>query len=272
MVPSDSENTMEIYKKDLFADREEVVEIPIYSSSDVLNGDASSLNDVSLRKIVGSDDRARIPDMLMNNTPYSCVGVVRVEYYSGKVSFGTGFLFGPNDVATAGHVLYDSKDKSIAKKISFISKINGPYLSSTGHATYTGRNMAIPKEFMDTADPGYDYGVFSLDTNIGDSLGYFGWTTSATVGQTVQVLGYPSDKPQFELWLAGGQLESVGDLILTHFVDTEKGQSGAPVFISVVNKIVGINISSSNISSNNVGRKVDQKLANVLYNTRNGNY
>ena len=31
-----------------------------------------------------------------------------------------------------------------------------------------------PKEFMDTADPGYDYGVFSLDTNIGDSLGYYG--------------------------------------------------------------------------------------------------
>ena len=28
-----------------------------------------------------------------------------------------------------------------------------------------------PKEFMDTADPGYDYCVFSLDTNIGDSLG-----------------------------------------------------------------------------------------------------
>lgn len=46
----------------------------------------------------------------------ACVGVVRVENYSGKVSFGTGFLFGPNDVATAGHVLYDSKDKSIAKK------------------------------------------------------------------------------------------------------------------------------------------------------------
>ena len=71
-----------------------------------------------------------------------------------------------------------------------------------------------PKEFMDTADPGYDYGVFSLDTNIGDSLGYFGWTTSATAGQTVQVLGYPDDKPQFELWLDGGQLESVGDLIV----------------------------------------------------------
>ena len=61
---------------------------------------------------------------------------------------------------------------------------------------------------------GYDYGVFSLDTNIGDSLGYFGWTTSATAGQTVQVLGYPDDKPQFELWLDGGQLESVGDLIV----------------------------------------------------------
>ncbi len=269
---SNTEEIVEIYKKDFDTGVEEIVDIRISSSAEVLNGDALNSTGASSRKIIGSDDRVRIPDMLMNNAPYSCVGVVRVEYYGGKVSWGTGFLFGPNDVVTAGHILYDQKTKSIAKKISFIPQINGPYLSPTGHATYTGRNMAIPKEFMDKNDIGYDYGVFSLDTNIGDSLGYFGWTTDATVGQTVQVLGYPGDKPKYELWMAGGQLASVDNVILTHYVDMENGQSGAPIFFSVVNKIVGINVASGNGFEANIGRKVDQELANILYNTRYGDY
>ena len=47
----------------------------------------------------------------------------------------------------------------------------------------------------------------------------------------------PGDKPKYELWMAGGQLASVDNVILTHYVDMENGQSGAPIFFSVVNKI-----------------------------------
>ena len=52
----------------------------------------------------------------------------------------------------------------------------------------------------------------------------------------------------------------------------ENGQSGAPIFFSVVNKIVGINVASGNGFEANIGRKVDQELANILYNTRYGDY
>lgn len=67
-------------------------------------------------------------------------------------------------------------------------------------------------------------------------------------------------------------MASVDNVILTHYVDMENGQSGAPIFFSVVNKIVGINVASGNGFEANIGRKVDQELANILYNTRYGDY
>ena len=56
--------------------------------------------------IIDVDDRYRIPASLSSTTfPYCSYGVVSCTWPDGTSSFGTGWLFGPNDVAIAAHVV-----------------------------------------------------------------------------------------------------------------------------------------------------------------------
>lgn len=41
----------------------------------------------------------------MSYVPYSTIGVITAYHEDGTISQGTGFLIGPNDVATAAHVI-----------------------------------------------------------------------------------------------------------------------------------------------------------------------
>lgn len=136
----------------------------------------------------------------MGNIPYSCLGVVIAEFSDGTSQYGTGCLFGPNDVVTAAHI-FRKDNESFAQSISFTPGVNGDYDS---HTHYTGRNLSIPEGYIESQYKVDDWATFTLSSNVGDSVGYLGWTTESFAGMGAQITGYPSDKPNFEMWLAGG--------------------------------------------------------------------
>ena len=47
----------------------------------------------------------------------------------------------------------------------------------------------------------------SLNSNIGNTLGYLGWTTSVSVGNTMALTGYAGEHA-YELWEGIGQIKS----------------------------------------------------------------
>lgn len=88
-------------------------------------------------EIIGADERIPITGDALNLYPTSSVGVIHVTYEDQSSTYGTGWLFGPNDVATAAHVLYND-DGYIATDVEF----------RIGGNTYTGTNIAVPGEYM----------------------------------------------------------------------------------------------------------------------------
>ena len=125
-------NVIQIYEKNLETGEETRENIPVSTDENILNAESYRTETISPNIIIGEDESVQVPDILLSTMPYSAIGRVKATYYDGTSATGTGFLFGPNDVATAAHVLYN-KNGSIAETVSF-------WLPGTGGpvATYTG--------------------------------------------------------------------------------------------------------------------------------------
>lgn len=194
-------------------------DIVIPESTD--DGASFSPSSISTRSIIGdTDDRIPISGDALNYYPTSAVGVIYAEYTDGTSGRGTGWLFGPNDVATAAHVLYN-KDGYIADYVEF----------SIGGSTYVGTNLAVPGEFMNGRNVNYDYACFELSSNVGNTRGYFGWTQNFSVGDSITVIGRPGDYSLNVFAIAFGTvLSSTTSYLISHNADTLNGMSGSPVF------------------------------------------
>lgn len=254
------ENFIEIFEKDLVTGAETTENIAVSSDENILTAEALQMEQPTPNIIIGEDERVVVPDILLPLMPYSAIGRVRVTYYDGTSATGTGFLFGPNDVATAAHVLYNDNG-SIARDVTF-------WLPGTGGpvANFTGTQLAIPGEYMDNYDANFDWGMFHINSNIGNSAGYLGWTTTINVNTTVQVIGYPST----QMLMAGKQVKSVTETSIRYDVDTASGQSGSPVLNRALNnQIVAIHIGGSDSLQLNRGSRVTSRMASVLNKYRN---
>lgn len=254
------ENFIEIFEKDLVTGSETMENIAVSSDKNILTAEALQMEQPTPNIIIGEDERAVVPDILLPLMPYSAIGRIRVQYYDGTWGIGTGFLFGPNDVATAAHVLYNDNG-SIARDVTF-------WLPGTGGpvANFTGTQLAIPREYMDSFDDNYDWGMFHINSNIGNSVGYLGWTTNISVNTTVQVIGYPST----QMMMAGKQVKSVTETEIRYDVDSAGGQSGSPVLNRALNnQIVAIHTGGYESMQLNRGSRVTSRMASVLSSYRN---
>ncbi|MCX4356150.1 MAG: trypsin-like serine protease [Oscillospiraceae bacterium] len=131
-----------------------------------------------------------------------CRNTVYIETkYKGKDNFeltgiGTGFIIGPNAIATAGHNLFDkdtiSGDHWITESTIIPAYNSGSdqqhFKSAKGIAYRCGGGWANNGDFAD------DWGIIILDWNIGNDTGWLGlqWQSSPySSGTSVEVNGYP---------------------------------------------------------------------------------
>ncbi len=108
---------------------------------------------------------------------------------------GSGFMIGPNAVATAGHVVYQRQNigKFFVGNATIIPAHNSssnsrPY--GVAHATYfyCGSGWANNEDHSD------DWGIIELDSNIGNKTGWLGlrWQSASYVNTSTFVNGYPA--------------------------------------------------------------------------------
>ena len=144
--------------------------------------------------------------------------------------------------------------------VVFYPGVNGALGVIAGH---TAKNYSVPQSYID-GDITHDYGLFSINSNIGKDRGYFGWSTSASVGTTVQIAGYPCEHPN-ELWLAGKQIKKVTTNQLYYDVDATGGQSGSPVYTNPNQVVTAIHTygTSSSVSYNS-GTRINVGLSNLM--------
>ncbi|WP_041801992.1 trypsin-like serine peptidase [Rhodopseudomonas palustris] len=201
--------------------------------------------------VMGVDNRAMVPDT--STTPWRCICHLEVEYESGPVGFGTGFIIGPKAVLTAAHVIYNNTggNNRRARNIRVIPGRNGttaPY----GYFVTSLDRCIIPEQWRQASDTigdtaaAADYAVIQFPEQSecdgltsADRLGYFGLKCFADEDSEnkaqmlfVNNAGYPyeADKPYGTLWYNAGRIRKMGPSFVEYMVDTEGGQSGSPVY------------------------------------------
>ncbi len=198
----------------------------------------------------------------MDIFPFCSHGVVYCIWPNGERSYGTGWLFGPNDVATSAHVVYDISLGGTPSSIRFYPGVNGPSLG-TG---YDAQNVSLSAEWQNAKDDRYDYAVFEVNSNIGNSRGFYGWSTSASVNNSVQVMGYPKS---YELWADTRSVVNVDSSFVYYDVDETAGESGAPVYNTITQNVIGINKGNNGSSGYNWSVRINSEITNVLSYYRN---
>lgn len=185
----------------------------------------------SPESIIGQDGRVQVADTTV--FPYSAIIELEVNfpYTSAQCS---GWMIGPDKIATAGHCLYYGSFGGWANSITAYPGRNG---ANAPFGSFAAKYWSVPQRWINGHATGRDYGVIQLNSRIGDTVGYFGYKYTERKNffpsRTANVGGYPGDKVNDQAntqWTAQGQISRAKRRRLFYSMDTYAGQSGAPLY------------------------------------------
>lgn len=214
--------------------------------------------------VIGVDDRIQIT--ATTSIPWRWICALRIKAKDGSNWIGTGWLVGPRTVITAGHCVYIHDRGGWVSSIEVIPGCNGatrPYGSGTATAfrSVTG--------WTSSRNRNYDYGAMILPSHkaYGNQLGYFGYASlseSSLLNLTLNLSGYPGDKPSGTQWFHARKTASVTARTIVYNIDTAGGQSGSPVwrYLNGQRHAVGIHTNGSP-SGNSATRIVTEVFNNI---------
>ncbi|MBQ8358211.1 MAG: trypsin-like serine protease [Clostridia bacterium] len=224
-----------------------------------VSGDSLQDGGATTYSVIGSDERTKVTNT--KNWPYSAICCFGTEYTNKdgelKESGGTAWMIGSNLAVTAAHCIYDrasGNDKSIigfwpGKK----GEGNGFFNSHNPFGNIAVTKIKYPVNYQTNSDVKYDWAVLVLAENIGDETGWFSYSfrQSYPTNQTYTITGYPFDDAvdKYYMYTASG-IVCTGDAdehatTYYHEIDTESGQSGAPMYDSDY-VVYGIHRGNSN--------------------------
>ncbi len=191
--------------------------------------------------VIGPDGRVRVTNTMRRGA------IGQIEYHQdglppplggGGDYLCTGWLIDLNSLLTSGHCVYDPTTSAGAiESATFYPARNGASNPYGGCAVAS--SWSPPIEWRMNGQPYWDFGVMNL-ANVGDcatigeeagffgTIAYAGW--NALNGMPAIVRGYPGDKPFGTQWSMSGRIAKANKRMAFYPMDTEAGQSGAPVY------------------------------------------
>ena len=176
----------------------------------------------------------RIPDT--STVPWRCICYLQSTYESGRLGFGTGWLVSGDTVITAGHNVFSAEGDGWAQTVRVTAGSDAGFAFGE---TYAEHIDAYPG-WVDSDGKARDCDLGMLkvaDRTLGHRAGWFGFAafTDADLrtAPLIQSAGYPAEsKPRGTLWFDAGRVTTFDGSFLHYRIDTEKGQSGSPIFFS----------------------------------------
>lgn len=205
---------------------------------------------ISTQAIIGSDDRQKIT-YPYNSSQFRSTVYVETHTADGGIYRGSGFMIGPNAVATAGHVVFAhghggdgwiTYAKVIPALCSAVSG-SGYYGYAEAIAYQCGANYANGESADD------DWGIIILDRNIGNQTGWLdiaSLSLSSYNNLSVKLNGYPAEvrgEYQEDLFMSTGTISSATSRTLTSYnIDCTGATSGGPCYYASNGqyKVIGI--------------------------------
>ncbi len=217
--------------------------------------------------IIGSNDR-RVPVADTTVYPYSTIAYIEIEFPNSSMYVGTAWIFGESTAMTAGHCVYDEDNGGWAKSIKIypgiyydgeeVIKPFGYYEASVLHSS---------KNYIDSGNAYYDWGLLEFDENISQYTGSLGYTnlTENIIGRDVTITGYPGEK-YYAMYTMDGNIIYSDEHELYYKIDTTGGQSGSPVYLSDEDedRNVAVGIHTRFAGDYNLGTKINASLYNYM--------
>jgi glutamyl endopeptidase len=202
--------------------------------------DTSCLADIAVASFgptaeasIGTDDRVQI-----HNTsayPWRVHASLLITAADGSSWVGTAWFIGPRTLATAGHCVF-IKNSGVPGRDGWVRSIRvmpGRHGSTLPYGSVTSTTFRSVTGWTNRGDHNYDYGAILLPSNLGSTVGWLGfgvYSDSQLRGSTVNISGYPSDKPAGTQWYHANRVTSVNATKVYYVVDTMGGQSGSAVY------------------------------------------
>lgn len=219
--------------------------------------------------IHGGDNRKRIENT--GEYPWRVHASLLITAADGSGWVGTAWFIGPHTLATAGHCVY-IKNSNTPGRDGWVQSIkvmpgrNGnvlPFDFVTATKFYSVRGWA------ENGDPNYDYGVIIIPKDLGTETGYFGlgvYTDENLENVTLNISGYPGDKPDGTQWYDTNTVASVDASKVYYDIDTIGGQSGAAVYRIIDDKQFAVAIHAYGGATFNSGTRITNPVFTNLNN------
>ncbi len=219
--------------------------------------------DVVAFDVIDGDDREPIGEI--DEYPWTAICYLRTTGKDGEEGHGTGWLVGPRTVVTAGHVVCPRLGDGFVESVEVTP---GRAAHGAAHPPVTANAFKTTRGWWDRRDEGFDYGAVILDPSdrIGDDLGFFGFSsrTREELKRTpAWIAGYPRDRDRF-LVQAAGSIHTVESRRLRYDIDTEDGESGAPVFVRTSDGPMVVGIHTDGFPERNEGLRINDLVAETL--------
>eukprot|EP01025_Chloroclados_australasicus_P058882 TRINITY_DN7437_c0_g3_i3.p1 TRINITY_DN7437_c0_g3~~TRINITY_DN7437_c0_g3_i3.p1 ORF type:complete len:389 (-),score=14.40 TRINITY_DN7437_c0_g3_i3:804-1970(-) len=199
--------------------------------------------DLFIESVVGWDNRTKVIDT--TKYPYRTIGRLQLSLGAGS-GVCTGTLIGPRTVMTSAHCILTARANQYVESFTFTPAQNGEYKP---YGTVNGKSAEVYADWLTQKTVGNDYGVVTLESDIGYQVGWMGFGYSCSQTEVnLHTAGYPSDKEgdvMYESYCKKVELNACPCLGITdgsctatepsfaHECDTEKGQSGSVMWVYV---------------------------------------
>ena len=190
-------------------------------------------------------------------------GVCRVSMAGGS---GTGFVVDSHTIATAAHIVYDIEyagrpSETSKRAIGEISFYNANGVNTLTLGPLNVKEVHVPKLFYDNNRVvyrgTYDYALITVNTDLSDyhifNLGYLR-DSVMDWNHALSCTGFPGtvrdDDSGNTMYTAAGRLTSLDSLTMYHNIDTSRGNSGSPMYLTtrygnkVYYTVIGIHVGS----------------------------
>ena len=170
--------------------------------------------------IIGVDRREQV-----YTTNFPARARILVIFSAGRCS---GTLIGADTVITAGHCLHQG-NKGTWFPVDTYRIIPGLDGKSLPYGFCRATALLSVAGWTSQGNADYDYGAIKLDCTIGNTVGWYGYTSSVSKDDPAIIGGYPGDKPLTH-WLSADKIRSVTTRRISYNADTYGGDSGSAVW------------------------------------------